>query len=220
MIRVFKFLLPALAIVPFGSNSMAQPGGESSLTYELIINGESFLVEANRVLTLKSQQKPGVSYQVALRLAPIQRLKLNTMQFNYDRLFKVEDDRGLEQRTVRLSHELGFTVLITDLGAPLKPQQQDEALKLLIESVTGTFREMKAAKLEVTKPHTRQFGDASGRGVVVRCRDEQDFGRTCLIYVLAGEKFAGTCIAQYLDNDSDNVLPLVKKTLDSFRAIQ
>jgi hypothetical protein len=55
--------------------------------------------------------------------------------------------------------------------------------------------------------------------VVIRYRDGQDLGHTCLVYVLVGEKFAVSCVVEYLDRDSEDVLPLVKKTLDSFRAV-
>ena len=91
-----------------------------------MINGEIFLIEANRLHKLSSKQKPGVAYEVALRVAPTQQLKLNSVQFEYDRLGTVEDDRGPLRRTVRLTHELGFSMLITELGGPLKPEDQDE----------------------------------------------------------------------------------------------
>jgi len=49
--------------------------------YELLIGGESFQVEANRVVKLQSKTHPGVSYEVALRVAPTQRVKLRSIQF-------------------------------------------------------------------------------------------------------------------------------------------
>jgi len=39
---------------------------------------------------------------------------------------------GREQHTVRLSHELGYNMLITDLGGPLDAKGQEEALKILL----------------------------------------------------------------------------------------
>ena len=39
-------------------------------------------------------------------------------------------------------------------------------------------------------------------------------------YVLIGVNYCpATCVAEYLDNDSDEVLPLIKRILDSVRAI-
>ena len=48
--------------------------------------------------------------------------------------------------------------------------------------------------------------------------DAQNVGHTCLVYVLTGKGFSATCVIQYPDADQDNVLPLVRKTLDSFQA--
>jgi DNA-binding MarR family transcriptional regulator len=185
-----------------------------------MINGESFLVEANRVHKLESRENPGVGYQVAVRLAPIQHLKLNTIEFDYDVFFRVEDDRGREKRSARLSHQLGFSMLITDLGAPLKPEQLNEALKLLTESVTKTFQALEVKDLTTTEPHARQFGAAQARGLVVRYRDADDFSHACLVYVLATGQTAATCVVQYMEDDADNALPLIKRTLDSLQAME
>jgi len=219
MLRPIRLLLPLLAVLPVATANRGQSAEDPPITYELIINGETFLIQANRLQRLQSREKPGVDYQVALRIAPTQRMKLNTVAFDYDRFFSVQDDRDARQRTARLSHELGFSLLITDLGAPLKSQQQEEALQILTRSVTGMFRRMQVVGLEVSKPHTRKFGQATARGLIVRYRDDKDRRHVCLLYVLCGPKFAATCVAQYLDDDSDDALPLIKRTLDSFRAL-
>jgi len=161
-----------------------------------------------------------VSYQVALRVATTQRLSLNSVQFDYDWLSKVEQTGSRPQRSVRLTHELGFNMRITELGGPLGPTAQEEALKILTESLVDTYKQMKVAKLTLAKPQERKFEGAAGRGVVIRYNDVQDFGHTSLVYVLSGQKFTVSCIVQYLDNDSDDVLPLIRKTLDSFRPAQ
>jgi len=201
-------------------SALAQPGDEvRPSVYELLINGESFQLQANRLVKLQSKKKPGVSYDVALRVAPTQRLRLNTVQFDYDWLAKVEDDRQKQQRTARLSHELGFSVLITDFGTPLDSKSRDEALKILTDSVTESYRQLKVTDLAVDKPHQRKFGEADGRGVVFRYRDEQQFGHTCLVYVITGPKFAVSCVVQYLDDDFEDVRSLLLKTLNSFRPL-
>ena len=46
------------------------------VTYEVQINGESFPVEANRAVKVDSQEKPGVGYNVAVRVAPTQQVRL------------------------------------------------------------------------------------------------------------------------------------------------
>jgi len=220
MVHPVNFLLTAAAVLAAAATARAQPSAGPPLRYELMINGESFIVEANRAVKLRSKGKPGVSYEVALRIAPTQRLKLNSVQFDYDWLTKVEDDRRAVQRSVRLTHELGFTMLISDLGRALETDSWNQALKILTESVTETFREMKVQKLQVGKPHQRKFKGSTGRGVVIRYLDADQVGHSCLIYVLVGEGFAASCIIQYRDNDADDTLPLVKKTLDSASALR
>ncbi len=220
MVRYLAFWLPMAAVLPPGGIVWGQPTpGSPPLRYELMINGESFLVEANRLHKLPSKQKPGVTYEVALRVAPTQHMKLNSVRFEYDWLSKVEDNRQRVRRCVRLSHELGFTMLITELGKPLEPKARDETLSTLATLVGKTFAKTQVEKLQQGKPHTRKFGGATGRGVMIRYRDRQDLGHTCLVYVLVGPKFAVSCVVEYLDADGEDVLPLVKKTLDSFRAL-
>ena len=187
--------------------------------YELLIDGESFLVEANRTAKLQSKQRPGVSYEVALRIAPTQRLRLNSVQLEYDWLTKVEDDHKRPRRFVRMTHELGFTMMITDLGKPLPPKAQDEILDILTESLAGTYRDLKVGNLEVGQPRQRKFVGAAGRGVIIRYRDAQQLGHTCLVYVLGGPKFCVSCVIEYFDDDFEGVKGLLKKTLDSFQPV-
>jgi hypothetical protein len=212
MIRSVIALLPLIA--PGAAASAARA---DTPWYELMINGESFTIQTNRLVRLQSKNNPDVRYDVALRVAPTQRLKLNSVQFDYDWLSKVQDDGKPGQRTVRLTHELGFTMLITDFARPLAPETLDEALKILIESASGTFLDLKAADLDVGPPRERKFTGVAGRGAVIRYRDAEDLAHTCLVYVLNGPEFTVSCIVQYVDKNLDDVKPLLKKTLDSFR---
>jgi len=221
IMRHVHVLALVLVLLFIGSTAGADPGADPLPTlYELMINGESFLVEANRPVKLESREKPGQTYEVAVRVAPMQRLRLANFQFDYDRQSKLQDDTRTPRRTVRISHELGFTMLINDLGGVLETEAQTEALDVLKDSVVATFQEIGAKKVDIAKPHSRNFANAAARGIVVRYRSKEDFGHTCLIYVLTGKTFTGSCIVQYLDNDKDDVLPLVKRTLDSFRAVR
>jgi hypothetical protein len=187
--------------------------------FEVQINGESFTVEANRQTKLESKAKPGARYDVAVRIAPTQHLSLNTLQFEYDLPAKVEIDGPRENRSARLTHELGFSVILGDLGRPLDSKGQAETLQNLLKSVTTTLREAKMEDIDVTEPHERKFDGASARGATVRYHDGKKFGHVCLVYVLTGPKFAATCVAEYLDHDADDAIPLIKKILDSVRPI-
>jgi hypothetical protein len=219
MFRSVAAILLATAMTPLGLPNRAESAAAAPSTYEVQINGESFLVEANRQVKLESKVKPGVTYTVAIRVAPTQRVRLNTIQFEYDLPAKVEvDDRG-QSRSARLTHELGFSVLLCDLGRPLDSKAQEEALEILAKSVATTLREAKVRELEISEPRHRKFDGSTARGETIRYRDAKGLAHVYLLYVFSGPDHAATCVAEYLDSDSDDVLPLVKRTLDSVRPI-
>ncbi len=221
MVRTILFLVMLIAMPAGSAVTRAQSGSDVRPSiYELVINGERFQVEANRLIKLKSEKNPDTGYDVALRIAPTQRLRLNSVRFDYDWLSRVQDDHGRNRRTVRLAHELGFTMLITDMGQSLPAEATDNALKIVVDSVDETFADLDVKNLEVGKPRKRTFTGTSGRGVVIRYRDERDSGNTCLIYVLNGPSFAVSCVVQYVDDDLDDVKLLIKQTLDSFRPLR
>lgn len=197
----------------------AAPKPAEPTVFELMIDGETFSVEGNRVVTLQSKQKPGETYQVAIRVAPVQRLRLENIQLDYDRTATPEKLDDADQPSARLRHELGFSMLITDLGAPLKPEARRAMLELLIDSVTTTYQQRGGAQVETTEPHQRKFEHSDGLGIVVRYRDTEGFEQRALIYVLQGERFAASVIVQYLEADREIALPLIKRTLDSIRAL-
>jgi hypothetical protein len=203
-----------------GASVWAQADSSSPpLTYEVLINGESFQVEGNRLVKLQSKEKPGTSYRIAIRVAPTQVLRLNTVLLEYDMPAKVSDDGRREQRTVRLQHELGYSMWITDLGQPSDAKGQAEALKVLTDSVAESYRQSKAVKVEVGKASEKKFAGSTAQCTVIRCQDAQGFKNTCLACVLSGEKYAVTCVIQYLDKDENDVKPLFLKTLNSIRPI-
>lgn len=211
----------AIAALLAASVARAEDDAASApTTYELMINGESFIVEANRAVTLQSKAKPGTAYEVALRVSPVQYLRLNNIRLEYDLRTKVDDNRQAERRSARLTHELGFSMLVTDLGDPLDAGARETALQMLTESVLKSHRRQGAndAQGEVTRLKDAQFRSAEGRGVQIRHKDADGIEHVSLVYVLVGKTFTSSCIVQYLEADSENVLPLVKRTLDSIEA--
>lgn len=214
--------LSPLALAPsWGYAQPAPPLGGGSpqpVLYELLINGESFLVEGNRIVTLRSEQDPDTEYQVAIRLAPAQQYRMPTLRFHYQRPAVLERDAEGGDNVVRLVHELGFSMLIHDLGGTIDEEAQKQALGILVESVAESFREMGGREVQVGQPHSRTFGENTGHGTMIRYRDAEDVGHVCLVYVLTGDNFSATCVIQYLDRDQQDVIPLVRKTLDSFQA--
>ena len=217
MFRIIAAVLAAAAAT--GPESRAEPSLVPPSTYEVQINGENFLVEANRQVKLESKAKPGVSYTVAIRLAPTQRVRLNTIQFEYDLPAKVKADARGENRTARLTHELGFSMLLCDLGRPLDAKDREKTLQTLAKSVATTLHEGKVEGLEVSEPRQHKLDGSSISGETIRYRDAKGLQHVYLVYVLSGPRYAATCIVEYLDNDGEDVLPLVKRILDSVRPI-
>ena len=92
---------------------------------------------------------------------------------------------------------------------------------MLVDSVTATLGEMKAKEINVTEPHQRKFAGSAGRGITIRyTRRARDSGTSTCSMCSSGPKHAATCVVEYLENDSDDVLPLIKKMLDSVRAVR
>lgn len=220
MNRTAPFLMLACILVGVVRVSpAATPQALAPKTYELMINGESFQVEANRVVRLQSKRTPGVTYQVAIRVAPVQHMKLDRLQFDYDVRADVERPRDQQQPSVKLRHQLGFSMMLTELGPPLKSGDQEKLLEALAESIRKNFRQrgVKPGDIKVARLDDHQFEGAFGCGLRIRYPDAQQIAHSTLVYVLVGKSFSASCIVEFLDTDSENVLPLVKKTIDSVR---
>jgi len=217
MIRHIATCSAVTAILLFlgGARVEAEP-----TIYELMINGESFLVEGNRAKKLESKQKPGVVYNVALRIAPTQRHKMGQVQFEYHWLCKVTDDRKKPHHSVRLRHELGFSMLITELGGALEPKVRDEVLKVQVDSVAEGLAELKVKDMKIGEPFSNKSQNNSRQGVVIHYNDEEGVAHTCVVCVLVGSDFTVSSVVEYLDENSKDVIPLVKRTLDSLSSIQ
>lgn len=187
------------------------------LLYELSINGETFTIEADQAVTLTSQEHEGVTYQVALRVAQVQRLPLNTVQLDYDRGFAVEDDQGAQVRTARLRHELGFRITLADMGGALTPEGNQKLLEALAANLQDQFREQKASEITASKPRKTKLGQADATTVKITYQDNEKIGHTCFVQVLAGEDFCCSAIIEMLDSDKEDALPLVERTLETLR---
>jgi hypothetical protein len=224
MILRTSVCLSAIFIAAFAAAAGADENSPSlPTTYEVLINGESFRVELNRAVKVQSAAKPGTTYQLALRVAPTQVLRLNTVQLEYDMPAKVFDEGGgRRQHTVRIKHELGFSIMLTDVGEVLDKDEQDKALERLKGSVVATYHDVKGATLAVGNPHLLNFSNAYGSGITIHYtvhEGDRDFGHTCQACVLSGPTFTVTCLIQYLDTDKKDVMPLITKTLKSIRAL-
>jgi hypothetical protein len=194
--------------------------GDPPLSYELLINGETFVIEADGVARLESQKQPGVTYEVAIRVASRQRIELKNLQFTYRWPAKVEVERRGTQRMARVEHELGYSLIVTDLGPSMDGDTKRKALEILAKSVVDSFAKGNTHDLQVFAAHEHPFQHSRGMGVVIRYKDQQDLDQVCLVYLLTTETFACSAVASYLHIDAGNVLPQIKDTLDSVRPIR
>ena len=188
--------------------------------YDLLLNGESFSLEANRAVTLNSEEHPGTTYEVALRIAQLQPLRLNSVELEYDRGFAVTDDRGTDVRTTTFEHNLGFGLTLTDYGAPLPADAVATVLETHRELREKLYRGASATDIKVSQPFKKKLGHATAQGVTVTCTDDDGFGLTSLVMVVEGESFCGACLVEYFDADKEDALPLVERLLDSIQALE
>lgn len=211
------------ATSPLSSDPIQPPTQEGeSVLYELMINGETFLLEANRVVKLQSKLHPQTTYEVGLRISPIQYHRVGRIRVGYDLRTKLHKDGPPEPQSVRLVHPKGANILITELGNALAPGDRERALRLLTEAMVQTYRarQISEAKLQLIRLQTLFLPAAEARGVEIRYQDAKGLEHRCLIYLIVGKGFSCSCIVEYLHADAQEVLPIVKRTLDSIQPVQ
>lgn len=219
VVRKCLLTLLGCAIGCFAAASRAEKPTPQPATYELLINGESFMIEADRLVKLSSTRNPGVKYEVALRLSPLQRGVTNHFEFQYDARSQLDDDGGNDQRTVNLRHELGFSILLTDLGAAAPVGGAEGLLNKYVASTLSTYRESGMTDVEVSPAADYPLENLAARAVRIHYRDKHRFDHTCALLVLNRENLWAVCVVQYLDRDINDGGPLVKRILNSLRLL-
>ena len=199
----------------------AQPGAsDPPVTYEVQIDGESFQVEGSqRPIKVESKLKKGTTYTLAVRVAMTQTLRLNSVQMEYGMWAKVIDNKGKDLRIAQIVHELGFSLEITDLGQALDAKHQDELLKTLADNAVKRFTDRKATDLKRTEPKAQKFGSSDGKWLKINYNDSEGVARTCMVFVLSGEKYTVSAVAEFRDQDKEDVRPWVMNALGSIRPL-
>jgi len=156
-------------------------------TYEVQINGESFLVEANRQVKLESKAKPGVSLHCRDSGRPHTTRSAETPSSStYDLPAKVESGVRGENRSCGVTHELGFSVSLSDLGRTLDSNLKKKAFgnprKIGRDDVA---RQESAGARHQRTPRAKLQWIARTRETI-RYRDAKGLEHVCLAYVLAG----------------------------------
>ena len=199
----------------------AQPSAsDPPVTYEVQIDGESFQVEGSqRPIKVQSKLKKGTTYTLAVRVAMTQPLRLNSVQMEYGMWAKVTDNKGKDLRIAKIDHELKFSLEITDLGQPLDAPHQDVLLKTLADHAVQRFTNRKATELKRAEPKVQKFGSSDGKWLRIGYKDSEGTARTCMIFVLSGEKYTVSAVAEFRDQDKEDVRPWVMNALESIRPL-
>ncbi len=191
------------------------------MTYEVQIDGESFQVEGNqRPIKVESTLKKGTTYTLAVRVAMTQKLRLNSVQMEYGLWAKVIDNKSRDLRVVRIVHDLGFSLTITDLGHALDVKHQDDLLKTLADDAVKRFSDRKATDLKRTEPKDRKFGSSAGKWLSINYNDSEGVARTCMVFVLSGEKYTVSAVAEFRDQDKEDVGAWAMNALRSIRPLE
>lgn len=215
-----RYLLAVLAITAVvGAWVAAQEPANNEvppLVFELSINGESFLIEPDTQNELKS--KSGAVYKVALRLARQQRWVLNTVRFDYDGGFSVDDDNQRDNRTATLTHELGFNIVVMDLGAQLAPADRQKVLKSIADSMAASYKKSGATGVTESKPAAVKLAKSAGDELKIDYVDQNRQPSATRVLVVDTGKGAAACIVNYPKAREKELAPLAKLTLDSLRS--
>ncbi len=217
-ISIFIAVLAVCVLRP----ASAQPSpSDSPVNYEVQIDGESFLVEGGqRPIKVESKLKKGTTYTLAVRVAMTQPLRLNSVQMEYGMWATVNDNKRKDLRIVQIKHELGFSLEITDLGQASDAKHQDDLLKTLAENAVKRFTDQKATDLKQSPPKTQKFGSSDSKWLRINYKDSEGVARTCMIFVLFGEKYTVSAVAEFRDQDKDDVGSWVMSALGSIRPLQ
>lgn len=187
-----------------------------ALVFELSIDGESFLLEADRLTELKAAS--GKTYKVALRLARRQRWALNGVKFEYDAGFRVDDDNEDGLRTATLTHEMGFQLAMMEGGKAPAVAERPKVLKRVVDSIVKSYTAGGATKLQASPPETKKYDKATAVEQRIAYTDRnQKSSVTRVVLLVAGDQTA-TAILSYPEADEKEVLGMAKVTFDSFEA--
>ena len=182
--------------------------GDPPVSYEVQIDGESFQVEGNqRPVKVQSKLKKGTTYSLAVRLSMTQPLRLNSVQLEYGMVAKVIDNNRKDLRTAQIVHELGFSFTITDIGHALDARHRDDLLKTLADDAEKRFTDQQATALKRMQPKAQKFGHSDSKWLKISYNDVAGVARTCMIFVLSGEKYTISAVAEFRDQDKDDVGP-------------
>ena len=133
----------------------------------------------------------------------------------------VSDNRARAANCAHPARVQGFSLEVTDLGQAHGAAHQDALLKTLADAAVKRLTEQKATDVTRTEPTKAQkFGASTGKWLKIDYKDADGLARTSMIFVLWGEKYTVSAVAEFRHRDRDDVAPRVMNIVKSVRPLQ
>ena len=189
-------------------------------SYELTVNGTSYNIQLGEQLRIPPVKtyKDGKN-RVSVQIAPTQLAAMNTLKLRYPYPSRAFDDEGKQERTIRVYHEMGYAILITDFGGPLN--NPEESVPKIVEILKNTLHEELTAKLKNPKEATTKFTDKTKNGtlvngVIVQVKLTDDKIIESVGITLSNPDFFATMTLQLFGLPFEHVHQTIKEMLESF----
>lgn len=215
--RVFGAWLVAgvcVMIAPLGAAAQAP------VTYDVLINGETFSVTEGDTTRLRSAKDSTVQYVVSVRPKRLQQYTTDRHIFTYPSVFALADNFANPGRSIKLTHPEGISIVITQLSPYRSEFRRDEAMAKIVGELGTAFRARNPSGLRIGDPSTVKFENAAGTMSQISSRDARQVEQICDVYVLQDGTWIFSVVVQYIDRArGGEVAVFVKPLIDSFKKV-
>ena len=114
---------------------------------------------------------------------------------------KVDDSKGKELRIMQISHELGYSLTVTDPGHALTAEQRDKFLNSLADAALKRIADGKGTDSKRSDPKSLKIGESDSKWLQITYKDAEGVARTCTVFVVYGDKFTVGAVGEFRDED-------------------
>ena len=133
---------------------------DQEIVYEMTVNGETFDITGEEQTTIHSNKEIGKTFQVMIKVKPIQHYRAEQVEFDYDHSCSVKDERSPEGRMIIMSHGSGVSMVIRENDKT--SAGNDTMMQLILMKELGTRAQEKRRNVMITKPAPVAFTRARG----------------------------------------------------------
>ena len=130
------------------------------IVYEMTVNGEPFDITGEKETTIHSTKEIGKTFQVMVKVKPIQHYRAEQVEFDYDHSCSIKDVRSPEGRMITMSHDSGVSMVIRE--SDKASAGNDTMMQLILMKELGTKAQEKRRNVMITKPAPVAFARARG----------------------------------------------------------